>query len=106
MRTLIIAAEHTEQRTVASLSGSNHVHLDGKPRFNEKHEPSKRERTGRKRGGSKVRYPTTGLDRFYNPEEWKELSPEKKAEIIALRKKRKANFSSATVEWDGLLELQ
>jgi hypothetical protein len=101
MRTFIIANEHTEQRTVASVSGSKRVRFDGKTRFNEKQHPAKRQRTGRKRGGSKVRYPTTGLDRFYKPDEWKALSPEKKAEIMALRKKRNSGVSSTTVEWDA-----
>jgi hypothetical protein len=77
MRTLIIANEQTEHRNVASLSGTKRVQFDGKTRFNSKQSPAKR--MFRKRGGSKVRHPTTGLDRFYKPDEWKALSYDKKS---------------------------
>jgi hypothetical protein len=62
MRTLIIANEQTEHRKVASLSGTKRVKFDCKTCFNSKQPPAKRMFC--KRGGSKVRHPTTGLDRF------------------------------------------
>jgi hypothetical protein len=86
-RTFIIANEQTELFNVASLSGNKRVQFTGKTRFNSRPPPAKR--MFGKRGGSKVRHPATGLDRFYKPEEWKALSFDKKAEIKALRKKKK-----------------
>jgi hypothetical protein len=67
------------------------MHFDGKTRFNTKQPAAKR--IFRKRAGSKVRHPTTGLDRFYIPEEWKALSYDKKSEIMALSKKRNGSVS-------------
>jgi hypothetical protein len=105
MRIFIIATEHTEQRTVASLSGSKRVHFDGKTRFNKKHAPSKRQQTGRKRGGSKVRYPTSGLDQFYKPGEWKALSPKKAEKWLCARRETQISHQPQLIGM-GLLELQ
>jgi hypothetical protein len=104
MRTFIIANEQTELCNVISLSGNKRVQFDGKTRFNSKQPPAKR--MFRKRGGSKVRHPTTGLDRFYNPEEWKALSFDKKDEIMALRKKRNGSVSSAATDWEERTKAQ
>jgi hypothetical protein len=60
----------------------------------------------RKRGGSKVQHPTTGLDRFYKPEEWKALSYDKKSEKMALSKKRNGSVSSAAADWDERTKAQ
>jgi hypothetical protein len=53
-----------------------------------------------RRGGSKVRPPTTVLNRFYKPEEWKALPYNKKSEIMALRKKRNTSVSSTATDWE------
>jgi hypothetical protein len=60
----------------------------------------------RKPGGSKVCHPTTGLDRFYKPEEWKALSYDKKLEIMALRKKKNGSIASTTTEWEDRTKAQ
>jgi hypothetical protein len=104
MRTFIIANEQTELRNVASLSGNKLVQFDGKTRFNSKQPPAKR--MFRQCGGSKVRHPTTGLDCFYKPEEWKALSFNKNSEIMALRKKRNGSVSSAATNWEERTKAQ
>jgi hypothetical protein len=93
MRTFIIANEQTEHCNVASLSGNKPMQFDGKTRFYSKQPPAKRMFC--KRGGSKVRHATTGLDSFYKAEEWKALSL-----IMALRKKRNGSVSSAATDWE------
>jgi hypothetical protein len=80
------------------MNGTKRVHFDGKTRFNTIQPPAKR--IFCKSGGSKVRHPTTGLDCFYKPEEWKALSYDKKSEIMALRKKRNGSVSSAATDWE------
>jgi hypothetical protein len=104
MRTFIIANEQTELRNVASLSGTKRVQFDGKTRFNTKQPPAKRMFC--KRGGSKVRHPTIGLDRFYKSEERKALSYDKKSEIMALQKKRNGSVSSAATYWEERTKAQ
>jgi hypothetical protein len=94
MQTFIIANEHTEYCNVAGISGSKQVCFDGKTRSNTKQPLEKRE-IFCKGGGSKVRLPTIGLDRFYKPEEWKVVSFKKKSKIIAFQKKASV-FSAAT----------
>jgi hypothetical protein len=104
MQTFIIANEQTELRIVASLSGTKRVQFDGKTRFNSKQPSAKK--MFRKHGGSKFRHPTTGLDRFYKPEEWKALSYDKKSEIMALRKKMIGSVSSAATDWEERTKAQ
>jgi hypothetical protein len=98
MKMLIIASEQTEHCNVASISVTKRVQFDGKTCFNSKEAQARRMFC--KRGGSKVRHPTTGLDRFYNPEEWKALFYDKKSEIMALQKKRNVNVSSTVTDWE------
>jgi hypothetical protein len=104
MRTFIIANYQTEHRNVESLSGTKQLQFDGKTRFNSKQPPTKR--TYSKGGSSKVQQPTTGLNGFYKPEEWKALSYDKKSEIMALRKKMNVSVSSVATDWEERTKAQ